>query len=359
LDIVSGRNQRAVESDDGPYPIYGSGGVIGTASAYLCEAGTTIIGRKGSINRPIFVDRPFWNVDTAFGLSPRTGLDPMYLFRFCELYDFARHNKGTTLPSLVKTDLLRIAIPLPPLPEQQRIVAVLDEALEGIDKARENAEKNLRNARAVFESRLDDVFRVQRVGDITAIGEIAQVFDGPHATPKTVDSGPVFLGISALEDGVVNLAETRHVTPADFVTWTRRVRPQADDVVFSYETRLGQAAIIPHGLECCLGRRMGLIRLHRDRVNPRFFVLQYISPPFRRFLDARTIHGATVDRLAIREVSGFPVWVPSTDEQESIVTELEALRSATERLEVCYMRKLGALDELKQSVLHQAFSGEL
>ena len=161
-------------------------------------------------------------------------------------------------------------IPIPPLPEQQRIVSILGEAVDGIATAKANAEKNLQNARALFESHLQSVFTQRGDSPVVPIGDVAEVFDGPHATPKTVDVGPVFLGISALQDGKINLGETRHVTPQDFRQWTRRVKPQTDDVVFSYETRLGQAAIIPEGLECCLGRRMGLVRVNRKRIDPRF-----------------------------------------------------------------------------------------
>lgn len=155
------------------------------------------------------------------------------------------------------------------------------------------------------------------------LSEVSDVFDGPHATPKTVDAGPIFLGIGALQDGVINLSETRHVTDADFKQWTRRVRPQAMDVVFSYETRLGQAAIIPEGLDCCLGRRMGLVRLDRAAVVPRFFLYQYVSPQFREFLDSKTIRGATVDRISIKDFPSFPIAVPPLPEQHRIVTLLD------------------------------------
>jgi type I restriction enzyme, S subunit len=133
-----------------------------------------------------------------------------------------------------------------------------------------------------------------------SIGEVADIFDGPHATPATVKSGPIFLGIGALQNGRINLGETRHVTPEDFKTWTRRVKPQQDDVVFSYETRLGEAAIIPAEFECCLGRRMGLVRAHRSKLNPRFFLYFYLSPDFQEFLRSRTVNGATVDRIALK-----------------------------------------------------------
>ena len=123
LIIKNGRNQRAVENSNGKYPIYGSGGIMGYADDYICEADTVIIGRKGSINNPIFVEEPFWNVDTAFGLvAKQEVLLPRYLYYFCRNYDFERLNKAVTIPSLTKSDLLKIEIVLPALRIQEEIV---------------------------------------------------------------------------------------------------------------------------------------------------------------------------------------------------------------------------------------------
>lgn len=123
LEIRNGRNQKNVENPDGKYPIYGSGGIMGYADDYICEADTVIIGRKGNINNPIFVEEPFWNVDTAFGLSAkREVLLPRYLYYFCRNFDFERLNKAVTIPSLTKSDLLKIEIELPSMQSQQKVV---------------------------------------------------------------------------------------------------------------------------------------------------------------------------------------------------------------------------------------------
>ncbi|MBK7485765.1 MAG: restriction endonuclease subunit S [Nitrospira sp.] len=266
---------------------------------------------------------------------------------------------GAIMKGLNSAIVRSLPVPVPPLAEQQQIVGKLEEAFDGLAIATANAERNLRNARALFESHLESVFTRRGDSPVVPIGDVAEVFDGPHATPKTVDAGPVFLGISALQDGKINLGETRHVTLQDFRQWTRRVKPQSDDVVFSYETRLGQAAIIPEGLECCLGRRMGLVRVNRKRVDPRFFVYQYISPPFRKFVDSKTVRGATVDRIALKEFPSFPISLPSLSEQERMTNRLDKLRAETQRLESICRQKLAVLDELKKSLLHQAFSGQL
>ena len=117
--ITNGKSQKNVETLNGIYPIYGSGGVIGRANQYLCIAGSTIIGRKGTINNPIFVEEHFWNVDTAFGLKANDAILDKYLYYFCLSFDFSKLDKSTAMPSLTKTSIGNVLIPIPPYKEQE------------------------------------------------------------------------------------------------------------------------------------------------------------------------------------------------------------------------------------------------
>lgn len=122
------------------------------ADDYLCPEYCTIIGRKGNISKPIYVRTKFWNVDTAFGLCPdKEVLNPLYLFFFYKNYDFERHNKVVTIPSLVKTDLLRIKIPVPPLPLQQQFA----EQIEEIERMKREVEAQIADAQTLLDSRMD------------------------------------------------------------------------------------------------------------------------------------------------------------------------------------------------------------
>jgi type I restriction enzyme S subunit len=366
-DVLDHRRKPITKRDRvaGEYPYYGATGILGFVEGFLFDEKLVLVGEDGAKwgsgeNTAFAAQGKIWVNNHAHVLRPhRDQILDNWLIYFLNHSDLSEYVSGLTVPKLNQGNLRQISIPLAPLSDQKRIVGILDEAFEGIAKAKANAEKNLQNARALFESHLEAAFSNGTQGSAVPIAEVAEVFDGPHATPKTVDAGPVFLGISALQDGLVNLEETRHVTQHDFKKWTRRVMPQPNDVVFSYETRLGQAAIIPKGLECCLGRRMGLVRLDRKRMNPRFFVYQYVSPPFRRFLDSKTVRGATVDRISIKEFPGFPVFAPPLADQERMADKFESLREQTQRLEGIYQHKLTALEELKKSLLHQAFSGAL
>ena len=158
------------------------------------------------------------------------------------------------------------------------------------------------------------------------LGDLVEIFDGPHATPNKTESGPIFLGISNLAQGRLDLSSAEHLSDEDYKRWTRRITPKAGDVVFSYETRLGEAAQIHEGLRCCLGRRMGLLRPRLDKVDARFLLYTYLGPQFQETLRSRTIHGSTVDRIPLIDMAGFPIKVAEDlTEQRAIARILGAL----------------------------------
>jgi type I restriction enzyme, S subunit len=162
--------------------------------------------------------------------------------------------------------------------------------------------------------------------ETVAIGDIcAAIYDGPHATPKKTTEGPIFLGISNLQNGQINLSDAEHLSEEDFIKWTRRVTPRENDIVFSYETRLGEAALAPKALRFCLGRRMALMRPDINKVVPRFLLYAYLGPEFQQTLRARTVHGSTVDRIPLIEFPTFPISIPPISEQRAIAGILGAL----------------------------------
>ena len=154
LLIYNGRNQSQVEDPNGIYPICGSGGVMGYANDYICPDNSIILGRKGNINNPIYMTQKFWNVDTAFGLSPKESLDSFYLYFFCKIFNFEQLNVAVTIPSLRKNDLLNIPIPLPPLSLQQEFAA----KVEAIEAMKAKVRQSLKEAETLFNERMDYYF---------------------------------------------------------------------------------------------------------------------------------------------------------------------------------------------------------
>jgi type I restriction enzyme S subunit len=160
---------------------------------------------------------------------------------------------------------------------------------------------------------------------LTTINAIADIYDGPHATPEKIKDGPYFLSISSLQNGRLVLSESARLSDADFVRWTKRVTPKEGDLLFSYETRLGEAALMPAGVNACLGRRMGLLRPKNEKVLPEYLLYAYLAPHFQKEIVANTIKGATVERISVSEIGNFKIRIPSMTEQQRIVDTLSIL----------------------------------
>ena len=151
------------------------------------------------------------------------------------------------------------------------------------------------------------------------------LYDGPHATPKLSDSGPVFLGIkNVTDDGRLDLAEIRHIAEDDYAAWTRRVEPHPGDLVFTYEATLNRYALIPNGFRGCLGRRMALIRTDPRRVDVRFLLYYFFTEEWRAVIRKNMLTGATVDRIPLTSFPDFPVKAPQLSVQQRIADVLSA-----------------------------------
>ena len=197
LTIINGRNQKQVENPIGQYPIYGSGGIMGYADAYLCEAETVVIGRKGTINKPIYVEVPFWNVDTAFGLyAHKDKLLPKYLFYFCEMFDFEMLNTTVTIPSLTKANLLNIDIPLPPLEIQRRIVAVLDKVNDLISFRKQQLANLDELVKARFVELFGDRYTNDKNWENKPLYECADFYNG-KAHEQVVDENGEYILVTS------------------------------------------------------------------------------------------------------------------------------------------------------------------
>jgi type I restriction enzyme S subunit len=160
-EIKGGKNQSKVINPNGKYPIYGSSGIFGYADEYICDENTTIVGRKGNINSPLFVTTKFWNVDTAFGLCVNNKYDSKLLYYFCLGFNFKKLDKSTTIPSLAKSDILSIDLQVPPIEEQHQIVQEIESRLSVADKMEESIAQSLQQAEALRQSILKKAFSGQ------------------------------------------------------------------------------------------------------------------------------------------------------------------------------------------------------
>jgi type I restriction enzyme S subunit len=295
-----------------------------------------------------------WLNQHVFRVTTEDGIDTVffyYLLRYLKpnFVGIASNKQTTGLGHVTKRDLENIQAAYPEFPEQRAIANILGTLDDKIELNRKMAVTLEAMARAIFRDCLEQASEERRLDDL------CDIFDGPHATPNIVSDGPIFLGISNLSDGRLDLSDTRHVTEDDFVRWTKRVTPVGGDIVFSYETRLGEVARIPTGLRCCLGRRMGLLRPKKEQTSSAILLYAYLSPAFQEVIRARTIHGSTVDRIPLIEMGSFPILIPESETERRIAPVLESLRARMEQgySEACI------LAALRDALLPKLISGDL
>jgi type I restriction enzyme S subunit len=266
------------------------------------------------------------------------------------------------------SDAESIGIPVPPLAEQQRIVALLDEAFAGIATAVANAERNLKNARAIFESHLEAVFSNTGEGWVEkTLGDVCEFLNGFafKSGDAILESQTQLVRMGNLYGNRLDLDRSPVFYPNGFAAEYARYVLTEGDIIMSLTGTTGKedygfAVRIPEcGHTLLMNQRiMKFESVRRDFINDGY-LLHYLRS--RWFLDLlyRTANGTRQANLSSVTIKSLPVPLPSLSEQRLIVTQLDALSAETQRLEAIYREKLALLCELKKSLLHEAFSGEL
>lgn len=267
---------------------------------------------------------------------------------------------GTTRKRISRSKLGQISIPVPPLPEQQRIVRILDKAFDGIATTKANAEKNLQNARALFESHMQSVFTQRGEGWLdTTIGQEIRFIDYRGKTPEKTKSGLRLITAKNVKMGYLQETPMEFVAPKSYDSWMTRGIPRLGDVLFTTEAPLANVAQLDTEEKVVFAQRIIIMQPDATKLDSTFLKYLLLSQPVQQRIRTKgtgaTVQGIKASLLKTIEIS-FPkaIFV-----QKQIVVMLDRLREKTQRLESIYQQKLAALDALKKSLLDQAFTGQL
>jgi type I restriction enzyme S subunit len=338
-------------------------------SVLICAEG-------GSAGRKIGItDKPICFVNKLFSLSPKKDILGKFVFYWYQTEIFQKEFKSNLtgiIGGVSKNKFQNLSIPIPSLPEQQQIVAILDKAFAAIDQAKANVERNLQNAKELFQSYLQMVFDPSTCSGQGREGwEENRLGDILYSPPKNgwsppaknhSDTGIPVLTLSAVTGFQFNANSNKHtnaIVDYDALYWV-----EDGDLLI---TRSNTPELVGHVAICS-----GLIEktIYPDlmmKINPdeskvltKFLYYQLRSPKLRRII-MESAHGAnpTMKKINKQDVEGFDIIYPSTDEQQSIVRIFGKIKEKSEKLEAKYQMKLSTLDELKKSILQKAFSGEL
>ncbi|WP_297504878.1 restriction endonuclease subunit S [Ferrovum sp.] len=316
------------------------------SSARLLPEQSVILSSRAPIGHLVINTAPMASNQGCKGLVPRNGLDSKYLYYYLASIVPLLNDLGTgaTFKELSGGKLKEVLVSVAPFPEQHRIVAILDEAFDGIATAKGNAEKNLRNARALFESHLQSVFTERGEGwVVTTIDKISINLDSKRIpiTKGVRKNGEYpYYGASGIVDYVAD-----YIFDGDMLLISEdgaNLLARSTPIAFSVS---GKYWVNNHAH----------ILKFDDMATQRFVEFYLASIRLDEY-----ISGAAQPKLNQKALNSIPIHIPVTVEKRTeIVRRIESLRGETQFLESIYQQKLTALDDLKKSLLHQAFSREL
>jgi type I restriction enzyme S subunit len=338
------------------------------SSARLLPPHSVILSSRAPIGHLVINTEPMATNQGCKGLIPSGRIDHKFFYYYLtSIIDLLNDlGTGATFKELSGGKLKEVPVPVPPPPEQQRIVGILDQAFDGIAIARANFETNLQNARALFESHLQSVFTQRGEGWVDKpLSELCDIKHGFAFKSEffAPDGEYVLLtpGNFYESGGYRDRSEKQKYfvgeIPRDYVL------NEGDLLVAMTEQAaglLGSPILIPESDKFLHNQRLGLVSKKFDVPwTNEFFFHVFNTQAVRKAIHA-SASGVKVRHTSPTKIGEIVVSFPtSISEQDAIVSTLKDLGAETTRLESLYQRKLAALDALKQSLLHQAFSGAL
>lgn len=299
------------------------------------------------------------------GILPNNQFVPEFLYYFLlsRKDELVSQAAGNAQPNISQVKIKNTDTPIVPLAEQQRIVTILDEAFASIATAKANAEKNLRNARAIFESHLQSVFTLRGEGWMEKrLGEVCSLItDGKHGDSKNEEgSGYYFLSAKDVKHGTLNFDRARQITKDDFEETHRRTNLKPNDIcMVNTGATIGKLALAPDDprtLKSTFQKSVAVIKTIPSFID-NAYCCYHLLADLSKLVNVSS--GSAQKNLLLGDLKAHRISMPHLNKQSYIVARLDALSARTQRLESIYQQKLAALDALKKSLLDQAFTGQL
>jgi type I restriction enzyme S subunit len=352
---------------NGKYPAFGANGIKTRTNKFLCQQPTIIIGRKGSAGELHLTSEPSWPLDVSYYMKYDSLKHDIkflfYLLKFLDLPSLARGVK----PGINRVQVYEKVVSFPLLlSEQQRIVAILDAAFADLAQVKANAGKIFANAKEVFASELNAIFE-HYIGkwDYAKLSALTTKI-GSGATPRGGKDVYKKIGIPLVRslnvyDGCFHHEKLAFIDDSQAEKLNNVILYSNDVLLNITGASLARCCVLPE--EYVGGRvnqHVSILRPAQDKLNSYFLCYTlFAGINKQKLLRIGDEAGATRQALTKSDIEIFEVPAPPLPEQHSIVARLDELSAHCKNLESIYAQKIALCDELKQSLLHKAFSGEL
>ena len=324
---------------------------MGFADDYICEADTVIVGRKGSINNPIFVEEPFWNVDTAFGLTAKRDMMlPRYLYYFCRNYNFEQLNKAVTIPSLTKSDLLKIEITLPAMDIQQKVVDRLLKIEQVIQMRKQQLQKLDELVKARFVELFGDMVYNPNGWEKVNLGSVCDVRDGTHDSPKYFPEGYPLVTSKNVTRGRIDFTDCSLICKEDYDKINERSRVDFGDILMPMIGTVGKPVVVDVDVDFAI-KNVALIKFYKDSKVINTFVRALLQSDYFDRAVISKIRGGTQKFIALSDIRKLEFYLPPMDTQN----QFAAFVGQTDKAKLAVQKALDEAQLLFDSLMQKYF----
>jgi len=410
LPIKYGKGLTKEKRDEtGSFPVLGSSGIVGNHGLGMTTEPSLIIGRKGSVGEVYYSKLPCWPIDTVYFAEGSDAIELKYFFYFLKGLNLSKLDKSTTIPGLSRDDYNAVEVLVAPLGQQKRIVGEIEKQFSRLDEAVTNLKRvqaNLKRykeavLKAAVEGKLTEDWRKTHpdveparqllkrlladrrknwkgrgtykepvspnIEGFLALpngwiwASLDQLFlnitDGDHQPPPQTESGVPFLVIGNVRSGKIDFKDTRFVSRdyADKVDLFRK--PKMGDILYTVTGSFGIAVPVTNNREFCIQRHIGILRPFES--TPTDFLVLVLNSPFVFHQAATVATGTAQLTVPISGLRRFAIPLPPLAEQTKIVTEISHRLGMAEKLDEIVSTNIQRANNLRQTILHQAFSGKL
>ena len=372
ITLSYGKSPKEIFSDDGVYPVIGTGGITGHTDSYLHEGKTTVIGRKGSINNPSFITNRFWPIDTTYYATNYIGTDEKWFFYLLQSIDLTKYNEASGVPSLNRDTLYSIAFITPPLPEQQKIAAILtsvDEVIEitqaQIDKLKDLKTGMMQELLTVgvgIDGKPHTEFKDSPVGRIPKGWEVhkfssacIKITDGEHLSPKYVEGGLPILSAKDIQLYGIDFTGAKFVSKEAHVKMLNRCNPEYGDVlIVSRGATIGKTTMNNSTKSFALMGSVILLKPNRGICHGPYLSIFIAQPKIKK--NMFQLSGSSAQQaIYLKDIKEMQLPLPSMKEQVKIADSINSIDQKIIHL----IEKLSSLTIAKKALMQDLLTGKV
>ena len=349
----------------GKYPYYGATKIVDYINDFIFDERLVLVGEDGakweSGDKTGFIaEGKYWVNNHAHVLRvDKDILIDKWLVNFLYVSDLSDYITGTTVPKLNQAKLKSINFPLPPISEQKRIVAKIDTLFGKIDKAINLTEESLKQAKNLLPSILKEVFAKGKANgwEERKLGEVCDVRDGTHDSPKYIDKGYALVTSKNLKNGKLDFEKIKYISEDDYIKINKRSKVDINDILFAMIGTIGNPVLVENQPNYAI-KNVALFKQKTNEVIMSFLKYVLVAPQVIETMISQA-KGATQKFVGLTYLRAFMISFPTIEKQKELVLMLDKISNQSLKTQSKFAERLTYLKNLKSSILSKAFAGEL